>query len=134
MKISRKSIYPVLMSVLLIATAYIGIPLNGGEKGWLHANDALRYLLQWNFPEEMILRKTLFVIAAMSAFVLHLIPFLICTKYRKYALYLLPATFLLSTTAWFPPFIILCVPFIIVWVIMIIYFYHSSKKSTRLAN
>ena len=106
----------LFFSLLLIASTFIGIPLNGGDKGWLYINGFFREFIagDWNVFDE-----PLYILVLISTVVLYLTPFFFLSKYRKKIFMIIPGIYLLLTLISFPLFIFLLIPFILVWVILL---------------
>jgi len=112
---ATKKIQLSILSVVLAAATFVGVPLNGGDKGWLYVNDAFRSFIVGNFRNENAYALIIQILLMVSSVALYLMPILVFViNNRKLTLYV-PLIYLLLTFLYFPHLIILCVPFIFIW-------------------
>ena len=105
----------LLLTVLLIASTFIGVPLNGGDKGWIYLNGPFIDFVAGRWLSTYSLLSILII---MWTIVLYLVPFFMDSTYRDKIVIIVPAVYLILTVISFLPLIILCIPFIVCWVIL----------------
>lgn len=122
-----------ILILLLIATTYIGIPINGGEKGWIYVNGLLQYFYAKQFRIFHNMPSILYSFFTFSVLLinvlLYITPIFIFTKYNKIGSIYIPTIFLLLTLAYFPLMIILLIPYILIWLALFIYSKYTVDKS-----
>ncbi|WP_374951272.1 hypothetical protein [Mucilaginibacter sp.] len=109
-----------LLMLLIIFSLLIGIPINGGEKGWISIYGVevsapmslLKAGLMTNFE---FITWILLLITHMSIFSL---PFITKSKHFKKALYFFPTSYLILFLLVGNVAILLLLPFIITWIIV----------------
>lgn len=117
----EKSVKHLIVSILLIASTFVGVSLNGGEKGWIFVNGPFRDFLSGNHNGlENHLREILYVLLIIFSVLLFVMPFFLWTRYRKQIIAFIPPLYLLLTIAYFPLVTLLCIPFLIVWVCLLV--------------
>ncbi|RZK74999.1 MAG: hypothetical protein EOO85_14440 [Pedobacter sp.] len=125
---SKISFTLVIFSILLIASTWIGIPLNGGDKGWIYVNGPFRdfvYGIHYNLtPIWEILR----IVLIGWNVVLFITPLLILTKYKRIVMHAVPAIYLLLSVVYSALIAPLCIPFLAIWIGALVYL----KKQKRL--
>lgn len=107
----------VVLLVLMIASTFIGIPLNGGDKGWVHIYDAELGLFTWTLlgPQKHVWLNVILVFQLITHIALFALPFL--TRHKRFFTLLvgIPLLYLLLQAVTFYVFLILLIPFIILW-------------------
>lgn len=116
MKFTKHQIIVLLLVLLLMGSTFIGIPLNGGDKGWLYINGIFRDFVAGNPIQNY---SFLHVLVLLSTIVLYLMPLFIVSAYRNKIIIVVPAMYLVLTILTFPLFIFLCIPFILCWILLI---------------
>ncbi len=116
MKTSKGDFKIQLLSLLLIATTFIGISINGGDKGWIRVNGVFIDFIAGRWMSEYSL---LAIFIVLSTIILYLMPLLMGSPYRYKVVIFVPSIYLVLTVISFPPLIILCIPFIVCWFILI---------------
>jgi len=106
----------LFFSLLLIASTFIGIPINGGDKGWLYLNGFFREFIAGNWR---MFDNPLYILVLISTLMLYLTPFFFLSKYRKKMFIIVPGVYLMLTLISFPLFIFLLIPFILLWIILL---------------
>lgn len=117
---------------IIISTTYIGIPINGGDKGWIYVNGVLRdfFTSHWG---NLIFRNHFFesAINIISLFInitIYLCPILVFTKQNKIAVIYIPVIYLIVTLIYFPLMIILLIPYILLLSVLILYTKNSIEN------
>lgn len=116
MKSSDAVVTVIFFTLLLIASTFIGIPINGGDKGWLYVNGFFREFIAGNWT---MFDNTLYILVLISTLMLYLTPFFFLWKFRKEMFVIVPGAYLLLTLISFPLFIFLLIPFILLWIILL---------------
>ena len=113
----------VILTVLLVASTFIGVPLNGGEKGWIYANYAFRLFLYGQLvdSDRSVFMNTISILLIGWNILLMALPVFIFTKFRRLSIIYLPLGFLILTLAYFFLLGILCLPFFILWILAMEY-------------
>ncbi len=121
----------LILTFLLIACTFIGVSLNGGDKGNLYLNGFFRdfIALRWD-----VFRDSFYILVLISTICLYLIPLFFLSKHRKKIFIIVPLIYLLLTLISFPLFIILLIPFILVWIILILVTVNYDKKTLLLGD
>ncbi|RDC54895.1 hypothetical protein DU508_18940 [Pedobacter chinensis] len=121
-----------LLILLLIPTTYIGIPLNGGRKGWIYVNSLLRdFYSDWSsffVNENSILFISINFFILLINILLYSSPILVFTKYNKMGSMYIPTIYLILTIAYFPLMVILLIPYIFIWATLFIYSKYALEK------
>lgn len=112
---ATKKIQLSILSVVLAAATFVGVPLNGGDKGWLYVNDAFRSFIVGNFRNENACALIIQILLVVSSVALYLMPILVFVINNRKLTFYVPLIYLLLTFLYFPHLIILCVPFIFIW-------------------
>lgn len=110
-----KKIQLSILSLVLAATTFIGVPLNGGYKGWIYVNDAFRLFITGNFQGENLYALSLHILLVIFTMALYLMPILVFVFNNHKLITYMPLAYLLLTLLYFPYLIILCIPFLILW-------------------
>jgi len=123
----------IILLIFLIATTYIGIPVNGGEKGWIYVNGLLRdfYNGHFNvFDKRNLFWYQLVIIAnLLTNILLYICPFLVLTdKYNKTGVIYIPIAFLILSIFCLSIFIFLCIPYILIWLVLFLYSKYAKQK------
>lgn len=129
-KFNYKRTIQFLLTLLLIPTTYIGIPLNGGDKGWIYVNSVLR---------DYFANRTSFLISSVhfsifdffvfiSNILLYMAPILVFTRLNKIGAVYIPTAFLILTLIYFPLMVILLIPYILIWVALLVYSRHTLDQ------
>ncbi len=113
---TKEKIAGPILILLLIASTFIGVPLNGGDKGWLCINGSFRDFVSGNSMQNYSFLQVLILI---WTFVLYLMPIFLGSTYRNTIIIFVPAIYLVLTLLSFPLLIFLCIPFIVCWIILI---------------
>lgn len=121
-----------LILCILISTTYIGISINGGDKGWIYVNGLLRDFCS-NRWSSLILRNHFYgtainLISLFTNITIYLCPILVFTKHNKIAVLYIPIIYLIITLVYFPLMIILLIPYILVLSILLLYTKYSSQN------
>lgn len=123
----------IIILLFLIASTYIGIPLNGEEKGWIHVNGVLRDFCNGHFnifDKRNITWYQLILIAnLLTNMLLYICPFLVLTdKYSKAGAIYIPAIYLILSIFSLVIFIFLCIPYILIWLVLVLYSRYAERK------
>ncbi|MDN3585193.1 hypothetical protein QWY86_00835 [Pedobacter aquatilis] len=123
----------IILLIFLIASTYIGIPLNGGEKGWVYVNGLLRdfYKEQFAIFHEINSSWVSFITIAtlVTNIMLYICPFLVLTdKYNKLGVIYIPITFLILSVFCLSIFIFLCIPYILIWLVLVLNSKYAERK------
>ncbi|MGN7988132.1 hypothetical protein ACTJKC_12375 [Pedobacter sp. 22226] len=112
-----------LLVLLLILTTYIGIPLNGGDKGWIYVNGIFRdYLANRTYFLMSSVHFSVFdFFVFISNIFLYLAPVLVFTRLNKIGAIYIPSTFLIFSLIYFPLMVILLVPYLVIWIALLMY-------------
>ncbi len=90
MKINGSEITIFTIILLLITSTFVGIPLNGGEKGWVFLNGIFRDVLSgYKIPKDFLSVSTL-----LATIALYLLPLFVISKYRKTLFIYIPLIYL----------------------------------------
>ena len=122
-KSSERSIILVVIGVLLVASTFIGVSLNGGEKGWIYVNAPLRDFLSGHQPKVPLLWHVIYIILIGWNIILFLLPVLIVTRFGKWSVIIIPPIYLLLTITYFPLVAPLCIPFFLLWIVALVVFH-----------
>jgi len=117
-----------ILSLFLSATTFIGVPLNGGDKGWVYVNDAFRSFINGNFNDDNFYGLFLQALLAISTIVLYLLPIMVFGFSNQKLILYVPLIWLLLTLWYFPLMLMLCIPFLIVWVVMLLLVGGNKRK------
>lgn len=117
---------------ILICTTYIGISINGGDKGWIYVNGVLRDFCS-NGWSSLILRNHFYgtAINLLSLFINIIIYFcaiLVFTRHNKIAVLHIPVIYLIITLVYFPLMVILLIPYILLLSTLILYTKYSTEN------
>jgi hypothetical protein len=131
MKNLNRIIIPLL--ILMVASTFIGVPLNGGDKGWLHVYDGelglfINTLISSSTP---LSRTILLVLQLITHLALFILPVFIKSKHFFGLLIGIPLLYLSLQTVTFIYFLILLVPFIILWITALIVWQYDNKPKTN---
>ena len=124
MKLKDKEV--LILIILLIASTFIGIPINGGDKGWMFLNQVFRDFVMRNKGFEYSLIN---IYALVSTFILYAMPFFRNSIYDKQIYIALPLLYLIITFLYFPLLFTLFIPFIIIWIILLWTVYERPSTS-----
>ena len=113
---SKKEREILIITLLLIASTFIGVPLNGGDKGWIYINWVFREFVMSNKTFEYNLINNFVLAITIVFYTLH---FYIKSIYRKQIFIVLPIFYFVFVLLSFPFFIFLFIPFIIIYIILI---------------
>ena len=127
MKDLKRSIVVLILSLLLIGSTFLGVSLNGGDKGWIYVNGPFRDFLNGITVKLSPTWQVIRVMLIGWSLVLLLMPILVLTKLQRLGLRYVPPIYLLLTIAYFPLSTPLCIPFSIVWIVAI-YYLNSQRK------
>jgi hypothetical protein len=134
-QLGMKNLNPIIISllILMLASTFIGVPLNGGDKGWAHVYDGELAVLKRvvEGPFKIWWRMGLLVAQCLTHLALFSLPFSTGTKRFFSWLVGLPLLYLLLQAATFFYFVILLVPFIILWIITLIVWQYDNKRKTN---
>lgn len=119
MKITKNESTILIISLLLIASTCIGVSLNGGDKGWFYLNGAFRDFISGKWDRTV---NNLEVLLLISTIALYLMPLFILSKYKRRIFIVVPAVYMVLTLISFPFYIILLIPFILLWIALIVLF------------
>jgi hypothetical protein len=102
MVLLKKESEILILSILLIATTFIGVPLNGGDKGWIYINWVFREFVMRNKTFEYTLVN---VFVLVFTFILYTLPLYIKSIYRKQIFIVIPLFYFIVVLLSFPFFI-----------------------------
>ena len=128
---SKTSFTLIILSILLIGSTWIGLPLNGGDKGWIYVNGPFRDFLHgihYNLPP---IWEILRVALIGWSVVLFITPLLMLTNYKRIVMYAVPAIYLLLSVAYSPLTAPLCIPFLGIWIGALFYLYKQKTRFSR---
>ena len=125
---SKTSFTLVIFSILLIGSTCIGVPINGGDKGWIYVNGPFRDFLHAIHSSLAPMWEILRVALIGWSVVLFITPLLVLTKYKRIVMYAVPAIYLLLSVAYSALIAPLCIPFLLIWIGALLYLY---KQKTR---
>lgn len=109
----------IVLFILLFASTFLGVPINGGDKGWFFAFS--NEMIVFGNTSEINLRTLILVwILVVTHLSLFALPFIKKNKHFFKLLVAIPLLYLLLQVAIFYFILILLVPFIIVWVITLV--------------
>lgn len=122
-KFNYKRTVQFLLALLLIPTTYIGIALNGGDKGWIYVNSVLRsyYAHRTTFLMSSTDLSVIDFFVLISNILLYISPILIFTRFYKISTIYIPTLFLVITLIYFPLMVILLIPYILICITLLIY-------------
>ncbi|WP_293309347.1 hypothetical protein [Pedobacter sp. UBA5917] len=129
-KFNYKRTVQFLLALLLIPTTYIGIPLNGGDKGWIYVNGVLRdyYVHRTSFLISSVNFSVFEFFVLIGNMLLYIAPILIFTRINKIGAVYIPTLFLVLTLIYFPLMIILFIPYVLIWIALLIYSKRALEK------
>ncbi|MFD2148431.1 hypothetical protein [Mucilaginibacter antarcticus] len=112
----------VIFLLLMIASTFIGIPLNGGDKGWIYVYDGELGLFTYTIlgSSGKLWRDVLLAIQVITHMALFTLPFLLNYKRFTYLLVSIPLLYLLLQALTFYYLLILLIPFMILWAMVLI--------------
>lgn len=113
MKTIDSKVAVVFTTLVLVASTFIGIPLNGGDKGWVFFNFVFRDFISGNSIDSA---QPLHILLLIWTCLLYLMPILVFTKYRKPVVKFIPLVYLVLTFFTISIFITLGIPFLIIWI------------------
>ena len=122
--ITHKIIF-LTLTLLLIASTFIGIPLNGGDKRWLYINYLFRDFVNGH---SIIDYTSLHILTLLWTFILYLMPLFVFSSHRKKIVLLVPLVYLILTCLSMPLIIFLYIPFVLIWIILVLF---VSKRSLK---
>lgn len=127
-----KSIQFILL-IFLIASTYIGIPLNGGEKGWIYVNGLLRdfFTMQFEIFQNTSSYWAIFntSIILIINIALYFCPCMIFTvKFNRTGTIYIPAAYLVLNLIYFPLLIFLFIPYVLIWLVLFFYSKFGDKN------
>jgi len=129
-KFNYKGTVQFLLVLLLIPTTYIGIPLNGGDKGWIYVNSVLRdyFANRTSFLISSVHFSVFDFFVFISNILLYMAPILVFTRLNKIGAVYIPTAFLILTLIYFPLMVILFIPYILIWVALLVYSRHTLDQ------
>ncbi|QNN41096.1 hypothetical protein [Pedobacter roseus] len=129
-KFNYKRTIQFLLTLLLIPTTYIGIPLNGGDKGWIYVNSVLRdyFANRTSFLISSVHFSVFDFFVFISNILLYIAPVLVFTRLNKIGAVYIPTAFLILTLIYFPLMVILLIPYILIWVALLVYSRHTLDQ------
>jgi len=121
----------IILLLLMIASTFIGVPLNGGAKGWIYLYDieyelirgCLKGAVQVYMPRFMMILLAIQCIVHLSIIVL---PFLMGSKRFFSWLVAIPLLYIILQAATFFYFLILLIPFAVLWIVALIVWKNNS--------
>jgi hypothetical protein len=122
-KFNYKRTVQFVLALLLIPTTYIGIPLNGGDKGWIYVNSVLRdyFANRTSILMSPVHFSVFDFFVFISNILLYITPILVFTRLNKVGAIYIPTLFLILTLIYFPLMVILLIPYILIWIALLVY-------------
>jgi hypothetical protein len=119
----------IVLILLIVSTLFVGVSLNGGEKGRVYVWSYEVLLI--NAINEKVTANLFEIFLCSILFLLHagicLLPFFINKKYFYTTLICIPLAFIIIQMAAFVFIGLLLIPFFILWIISLIVFKQIEK-------
>ncbi|WP_158526275.1 hypothetical protein [Pedobacter paludis] len=116
-KSTEQKLTSILIILFLIASTFIGVPLNGGDKGWIYGYSmflSTLYSLTDTANLFAFIVSPFGILTLLGGIGVCLLPLIIFTKYEKWFVLFIPLVYILTNFLVIP----LLIPFIVFWIIL----------------
>jgi hypothetical protein len=123
----------VVLLIVMLASTFIAVPVNGGDKGWWsvwgleYAGICQIFHLQGG-ETRAVLGDYFGLVLSVAHLSLFSLPFFTTKKYFGKLLIWLPVTYLALTAALVFVFLIFFIPFAVFWVIILLTYFRNNRR------